>query len=205
MCSQRLLKMRNSVVSALAAMCLISVLALASSASAEEHAILSGSSYSIEVDLSLAESLEYSWTCDVMLDFTVEDPNGDIYTTVTDRESWSSFVVAFVSGTYTLTWTNEGLTVAHLSYDLSSTSSQVEEGMSFLVWGAIIGVIAIVAVIVIVVIVVVMGGRKAPPQPVMGPQPQMAAQAIATGHCPTCGNQIDPNASFCAKCGTRYR
>ncbi len=205
MCPQRLFKMNNRVVSALMAMCLVSALALASGVSADEHAILSGDSYAVEVSLSFTESLEYSWTCDVPLDFVVEDPMGGVYTHVADEESWSAFIIAFTSGTYTLTWTNNGTTVAHLSFDLSDSYGQVEEGISALVWGAIIAVIVIIGVIVVVVIVVVMGGRKTPPQPVMGPQPQMAAQALATGHCPSCGNQIDPNASFCAKCGTRYR
>jgi amino acid transporter len=197
--------MRNGVVSALVALCLVSVLALASVVSADEHAILSGDSYSVEASLSLAETLDYSWTCDVLLDFVVEDPTGGVYTYVTDEDSWSAFIIAFISGTYTLTWYNNATTVAHLDFTLSDSFGEVEEGLSMMVWAAIIAGIVILAVVVIVVIVVVMGGRNAPAQPVMGPQPQMTAQAVATGHCPTCGNQIDPNASFCAKCGTRYR
>lgn len=205
MCPQRLFKMNNRFVSAFMALCMVLVLAVASGVSADEHAILSGDSYSVEVSLSLAESFEYSWTCDVFLDFVVEDPTGSVYTSLTDVNSWSGFIVAFTSGVYTLTWTNNGTTVAHLDFTLSDSYGQVEEGLSVLVWGVIIVGIVLIAVVVIVVIVVVMGGRKAPVQPVMGPQPQMTAQAAATGHCPTCGNQIDPNASFCAKCGMRYR
>jgi hypothetical protein len=197
--------MKTRTLSFLAALCLASVLALSSSVSATEHAIPAGDSYSVEVEMSIWEPFTYSWSSDVPLTFTVEDPLGNEVPYQTGATSGSGILPAYASGTYTLTWTNNGLTLAHLSFDLSGAFAEVEEGLSILMWTVVIAVIVVVAVVVIVVIVVVMGGKKAPPQPVMGPQPQMAAQALATGHCPTCGNPIDPNAMFCQKCGTRYR
>ena len=87
-------------------------------------------------------------------------------------------------------------TVAHLDFTLSDSYGQVEEGLSVLVWGVIIVGIVLIAVVVIVVIVVVMGGRKAPVQPVMGPQPQMTAQAAATTARPTRAAVIRSRASW---------
>lgn len=197
--------MKTRALSVLAALCLIAVLALSSTVSAADHAIPPGDSYSVEVELSIFDPFTYSWSSDVPLDFSVQDPLGNEYPYQTDATSGSGILPAYSSGTYTLTWTNGGLTTAHLSFDLSGTFSEVEEGISMLIWTVIIAGIVVVAVVVIIVIVVVMGGKKAPPQPAMGPQPQMASQALATGQCPTCGNQIDPNAMFCQKCGTRYR
>jgi hypothetical protein len=192
-------------MSALAVLCLVSVLALSSCVSAEERAILPGDSFAVEVDLDLFEVFTYSWSCDVQLDFTVTDPLGNDMPYDVGATSGSGTIPSWTSGTYTLTWDNDGSSIAHLSFDLSDTFSEVENAMSALLWGLIIAAIVIVAVIVIVVIVVVMGGKKTAPPQQMGAPPPMAPQALATGHCPTCGNQIDVNASFCAKCGTRYR
>ncbi len=184
---------------------MVSVLALASSASAEERVIQPGTSFSVEVELSFMEVFTYSWTSDEPLDFVVEDPVGTEYVTLSDVESYSGMLPSYTAGTYTLTWTNPGSALAHLDFDLSGAYGEVEEGLSMLMWAAVIGGIVVTAIIVIVVIVVVMGGKKAPQQQAMGPPPQMAQQAMATGHCPTCGNTIDPNTSFCSKCGTRFR
>lgn len=189
------------------ALCLVSALALASNVLAAERTIEPNSSFSIDVELSFMEFCSYEWTSDVPLDFTVYDPEGlsfpyEIDATIADGE-----IIGYRTGTYTLTWSNDASTTAHLSFDVSDSykESGVEEAMSAFMWAMIIVGIIIVAVVVIIVIVVVMGGKTKHAQPPMGPPPQMATQAMVTGHCPTCGTQLDPNASFCSKCGTRYR
>lgn len=197
--------MNTRIVSTLVTLCLVSVLSLASTVSAEEHAIQSGDSYSIEVELSFMEMFSYSWTSDVGIDFLIEDPVGNSYLSIEDTTSWSSVLPAITAGTYTLIWTNNAISIAHLSFDVSGTFNEVEQGITTMIWvGVIVGII-IIGVIVVVVIILVGGKKKAPTQTMMGPQPQMAAQALATGHCPTCGMQIDPNAAFCSKCGARFR
>lgn len=196
--------MNTKIVSAIASLCLVAVLALSSCVSADERAISPDDHFAVEVDLDLLEVFTYSWSSDVPLTFTVTDPLGNEIPYETGATYGSGSIPSWSSGTYTLTWFNYGSTVAHLSFNLSETFDEVEGVMSALLWGLIIAAIVIVAVIVIVVLVVVRPGKKAPAQPMPMP-PQMASQALATGHCPTCGNAIDVNASFCPKCGTRYR
>lgn len=178
-------------------------LSLSGNASAAERAITPGDSYSVEVELSFIQPLTYSWSSDVTLDFVIQDSSGVVVLSVDDSMSEDNMYVSLVSGTYTVTWSNDHSVVAHLTFTLSGAFEEVSEGLSMLMWGLIIAGIVIVAVVVIVVIVVVMGSRG-PSQPV-GPPAQTTSQALVTGHCPTCGNTIDPNTSFCAKCGTRFR
>lgn len=197
--------MRTGIISALFAMCIVCALALSANVSAEERAILAGDSYSIQVDLDIFEVYTYSWSSDVPLDFTVIDPNSNEYDYQTGDYSGTGMLPSYMSGTYTLIWENPGLTVAHLEFDVSGTFSEAEDAISFMTWALIIAAIVIVAVVVIVVILVVMGGKKAPTPPAPGMQAPMAAQAMATGHCPVCGTMLDPNAAFCSRCGTRYK
>lgn len=201
----RMHHMSPKVVTALAAICLLSVLALPSCVSAVDHSIQPGDSYLIKVELSVFEIVTYSWDSSVPLTFTVEDSSGNLVTYLTETNATSGVGALPPPGTYTLKWQNNGASVAHLSFYVSDQFSEVEDAMSAFMWAMIIVGIIIVAVVVIIVIVVVMGGKTKHAQPPMGPPPQMATQAMVTGHCPTCGTQLDPNASFCSKCGTRYR
>jgi uncharacterized membrane protein len=182
-----------------------SLLALSLNASAEDRAIRAGESLDITVDLSFGEIFSYSWSSDVGVDFVLKAPSGTAYMTVTDSTSWDGFLPVVETGAYTLTWTNNDIVIAHLEFDVSSPFDEVEQAMSTMVWILIIAGIVLVSIVVIVVILVVMGGKKAPAQPQVGPDPQMIAQGAATGHCPTCGVQMDPNAAFCSKCGARFR
>ena len=195
--------MNRKSVSALAAFCLVSVLAFSSSVSAEERAIPADDSYAVEVELSLLEYFTYSWSSDMQLTFTVTDPTGTEVPYETAATSGSGIIPSYTPGTYTMTWFNYGSSLAHLSFDLSGSFEEAEAALSFVLWALIIAAIVIVAIVVIVVIVVV-GRKKSSTQPSMMP-PQVATQALTTGQCPTCGSQIDLNASFCSKCGTRYR
>ncbi|MEW5747440.1 MAG: zinc ribbon domain-containing protein [Candidatus Thermoplasmatota archaeon] len=197
--------MRTRIFPALFALCIVSALALSANVSAEERAILAGDSYSIQVELEIFDISEYSWSSDVPLDFALIDPDGTEYISQTGAYSGTGWLPSYMSGTYTLTWENPGLTVAHLEFDVSGAFTEAEEAISFMTWALIIAAIVIVAVVVIVVVVVVMGGRKAPAPPAPGMQAPMAAQAMATGHCPVCGTMLDPNAAFCSRCGTRYK
>lgn len=199
-----MLSMNTKIVSAIASLCLVTVLALSSCVSADERAILPDDHFAVEVDLSLLEILTYSWSSDVPLTFTITDPMGNEIPYDTGATYGSGSLPSWSSGTYTLTWFNYGSSVAHLSFNLSEPFNEAEGAMSALLWGLIIAAIIIVAIIVIVVIVVVMGGKKSPAQPMVAPPP-MGSQALATGHCPTCGNPVEKDASFCSKCGTRFR
>ncbi len=200
--------MRTKVLSAVAVLCLVSALAVSSCVSAEERAILAGDSFSVEVELSMLGFLTYSWSSDEPLSFAITDPSGNQFPYGTNTTSGDSTLPLWSSGTYTLTWYNYGSSTSHLSFDLSEPFSEVdviEETMWTLTLIGIIIAVGLVAVVVIVVIVIVMSdkGKKSAP-PAGGPSP-LAAQALATGHCPTCGVQIDTSASFCAKCGTRFK
>lgn len=200
--------MRTNVLSAVAVLCLVSALAVSSCVSAEERAILAGDSFSVEVELSVLDFLTYSWTSDEPLSFVITDPSGNQIPYGTNTTSGDSTLPMLSSGTYTLTWYNYGSSTAHLSFDLSEPFSEadvIEETMWTLSLIGIIIAVALVAVVVIVVIVIVMSDKgKTPAPPAGGPSP-LASQALATGHCPTCGVQIDTSASFCAKCGTRFK
>lgn len=200
--------MRANVLSALAVSCLVSALVVSSCVSAEERAILAGDSFSAEVELSMFDFLTYSWSSDHPLSFVITDPSGNQVPYGSNTTSGDSTLPMWASGTYTLTWYNYGLSTAHLSFDLSAPFSEVEvieETMWTLTLIGIIITVAAVAVVVVVVIVVVMGdGKKRSAPPAGAPSP-LASQALATGHCPTCGVQIDTSASFCAKCGTRFK
>lgn len=178
-------------------------MAFSSSVSAEERAIPAGDSYAVEVELSLLEYFTYSWSSDVQLNFVVTDPLENEVPYETAATSGSGIIPSYTSGTYTLTWSNEGSSIAHLSFDLSGSFAEAEAALSMVFWMLIIAIIVIIAIVVIVVILVV-GRRRAPTQPSMMPPP-VASQALATGQCPTCGRPIDPNAAFCSNCGTRYR
>jgi hypothetical protein len=198
-------RLRTRIFSALFALCIVAALSLSANVSAEERAILAGDSYSIQVELDFLEFCDYSWSSDVPLDFTVLDPSSTEIIQQEDAYSGTGFVPSMTAGTYTLTWENPGLSVAHLEFDVSGTFSEAEEAISFVTWALIIGAIVIVAIVVIVVIIVVMGGKKAPAPPAPGMQAPMAAQAMATGHCPVCGTMMDPSAAFCSRCGTRFK
>ena len=200
-----MIPVRTKIISALFALCIASVLVLPAAVSAEEHAIMSGDSYTVDFDLDMLDMFTYSWSSDVDLDFTVRDPNGDLYYSALDQDSYNGIIVAGLSGTYTMTWENNGLTTAHLEYDIAGAANEAENALSFVLWVVILAALIIVAIIVIVVVVVVMGKKKAPAQPAPGQQSPLAAQALATGHCPNCGTALDPNTSFCSRCGTKYK
>jgi hypothetical protein len=191
-------------VSVCTIVCLAFALALSMNAAADEHAIPAGESYSLEVELSSGELFSYSWSSNVDLDFSVRDPSGIVVQSESSVDFDVDVLWPSTSGTYTLRWVNNEAVAAQLTYDLHGFG-YVEDAISWVFWGAVIAAIVIVSIVVIVVIVVVMGGRKTPAQQPAGPQPQAAAQAAATGHCPTCGTLLDPNASFCPRCGMRYK
>lgn len=199
------IQMRVRLVAVLTVLSLAFAMALAGNASAAERAIQPGESYSVEIELSFIEPLTWSWSSDVSLDFAILDPSGTEVVNVSDSTSESDIYVSVVSGTYTVTWDNDHAVIAHLTFTLSAPFEDASEGLSALMWGLVIAGIIVVAVVVIVVIVVVMGSRKPQPQQPMGPPPQMTSQALASGRCPNCGTTIDPNTSFCARCGTRFR
>ena len=185
--------------------CLLCAFALAANVAADQQTIPANQSFVKDVELEAGVLFTYNWNSNVDLDFSIRDPQG----VVVKSESSTDFDVDVLwpstTGTYRLTWENENLVSAQLDYELQGMSV-VEDALSFVFWMMIIAIIVIMVVVAIVVIVVVVGGKKkgAAQQP-MGPPPLVVSQAAATGHCPTCGTALDPNASFCARCGTRYR
>lgn len=197
--------MRLRPLTVLSIVSLAIALAMAGNVSAAERAIQPGSGFTVEVDLSFIQPLAYSWSSDVSLEFVIRDPSDVVVASVTAATSANDIYMAAVSGTHTLTWTNQNAVVAHLTFTLSGPFDEVTEGLSALMWGLVIVGVVIVGVVVIVVIVVVMGSRRSRPQQPMGPLPPMPPQAVASGRCPACGTVVDPNTSFCSRCGARFR
>jgi flagellar basal body-associated protein FliL len=197
--------MRQRIIALALIACLSFALAFAANAAADQHTIPAGQSYTIEVELESGELFTYNWHSDVDLDFVVRDPSGLIVQSESDTDFDVDVLWPSTAGTYSLTWDNNGMVAASLTYELSGAISGVEKAFDWFLIGLIITAIIIAVVVVIVVVVVVMGGKKGAAQPPMGPPPQVASQAAATGHCPTCGTLLDPNAAFCPRCGTQYR
>ncbi|MGD9963061.1 MAG: zinc ribbon domain-containing protein [Thermoplasmata archaeon] len=197
--------MRTNALSVLTVLCLMSALAVSSCASAESRAILAGDSYSVEVELSVLDFLTYSWSSDIPLSLTLQDPSGYEVPLGSNTTSGEGTLPSWEAGTYTLTWHNyASYATAHLDFDLSEPydESGVEDAMSAFVMIGIIVVVVLIAVVVVIVLVVVMGNKKEPAQQA---PPPMASRALETGHCPTCGSPIDKDASFCARCGAKFR
>jgi len=175
--------------------------ALPLNASANIVTIAPGDSYPKTVKASLNEIMPYQWSSDVTLHFTVTEPNGDIWT---EENSTFGFDVmtADQAGTYTFTWQNTGSTAATLN--VMNFFSDVEHGISNIMWGLFIAVIVVI-VVIIVIVLVVMSGDKKKTQPIQQFGPMAPPMAPVGGNCPMCGSPVDPQGMFCAKCGAKLR
>ena len=177
------------------------VTALPSNVSAEIRTISAGGSFTKNVKVDAGQLMPYQWSCDVTLHFTITDPGG---TVIADEDSLYGFDVmtASMSGTYRFTWENRGSTVATLN--VMNFFSDVEHGISNIVWGILIAVIVIIA-IVIVIVLAVMSGDKQKTQSVQQFGPSAPPMAAVAGKCPMCGSPVDPQGMFCEKCGARLK
>jgi hypothetical protein len=175
--------------------------ALPSNVSANIVTITPGDSYTKTVKADLNEIMPYQWSSDVTLHFTITEPNGVV---LTDEDSLYGFDVltASQSGTYRFIWQNTGSAAATLN--VMNFFSDVQHGISNLMWGIVIGAIVLVVVIVVIVLVVMNGDkRKTQPAQQFGPSgPPMFAVG---GKCPMCGSTVDPQGMFCEKCGARLK
>ena len=174
---------------------------LPSNASAEMRTISPGGSFTKNVKVDSGQLMPYQWSSDVTLHFTVTGPDGIILTE--EDSSYSLHVMtALKSGTYHFTWQNTGNTVANLN--LVNFFSDVQRGISNLLWGIVIAAIVIVVVIVVIVLVV-MRGDKQKKQPVQQFGPSGPSMAPVGGKCPMCGSPVDPQGMFCERCGARLK
>jgi len=175
--------------------------ALPLNASANIVTIAPGDSYTKTVKASLNEIMPYVWSSDVTLHFTVTAP-GSVVLTDEDTYYGSDVMTADQAGTYTFTWENTGSTAATLN--VMNFFSDVEHGISNFMWGLFIAVIVVI-VVIIVIVLVVMSGDKKKTQPIQQFGPMAPPMAPVGGNCPMCGNPVDPQGMFCAKCGAKLR
>jgi hypothetical protein len=175
--------------------------ALPLNASANIVTIAPGDSYTKTVKASLNEIMPYQWSSDVILHFTVTAPNSAVLTDETS--TWGLDVMtADQAGTYRFTWQNTGSTAATLN--VMNFFSDVEHGISNIMWGLFIAVIVVI-VVIIVIVLVVMSGDKKKTQPIQQFGPMAPPMAPVGGNCPMCGSPVDPQGMFCAKCGAKLR
>lgn len=159
------------------------------------------------------DTISYSWNSDVSLVFVVTGPDGTI---VREVSSTSDVYLMIVddAGAYHFTWTNIGLSTAHLDY----TVDVISLGSAFdaLFWAIVIVAIIVVVVIVVVIVVVLIRPshkqhppvQQAYPPPVVPQyqQPVYPGQPVAAPmNCPSCGSPVDPQFQFCQRCGGRVR
>jgi hypothetical protein len=175
--------------------------ALPLNASANIVTIAPGDSYTKTVKASLNEIMPYVWSSDVTLHFTITGP-GSVVLTDEDTDYGSAVMTADQAGTYRFTWQNTGSTAATLN--VMNFFSDVEHGISILVWGVLITVIVIIVVIVVIVLIV-MSGDKQKTQPVQQFGPSAPPMAPVGGKCSMCGFPVDPQGMFCEKCGARLK
>jgi len=177
------------------------ITALPSNTSAETRTISPGGSFTKNLKVDSGQLMPYQWSSDVTLHFTVTDPDG-IILTEEDGSFGFDVMTALKSGTYHFTWENTGSTVANLN--LINFFSDVQRGISNLVWGILIAVIVIIVVIVVIVLVI-MSGDKQKTQPVQQFGPSGPPMGAVGGKCPMCGSPVDPQGMFCEKCGARLK
>jgi len=175
--------------------------ALPSNARANIVTISPGDSYTKTVKADLNQVMPYQWSSDVTLHFTVTGPNSVV---LTDENSTFGFdiMTADQAGTYRFTWQNTGSSTVTLN--VMNFFSDVEHGISNLVWGIFIVVIVIIVVIVVIVLIV-MSGDKQKTQPVQQFGPSGPPMAVVGGKCPMCGFPVDSQGMFCEKCGARLK
>jgi len=172
---------------------------LPANASAESRAIPAGRSFTRNVTVDTGQFMPYSWSSNEGLYFTVTDPDGIVITSV-NNTFHVGVLTASTSGTYSFTWQNLGTSSANLNYDLNFLG----HGISSLILGALIGVIVIIVIIIVIVVVVMSAGRTKtqPAQLYAAVGPPMA---VVGGNCPMCGSPVDPQGTFCARCGAKLR
>ncbi len=175
--------------------------ALPFNASANIVTIAPGDSYTKTVKASLNEIMPYVWSSDVTLHFTITAP-GSVVLTDEDTDYGSAVMTADQAGTYRFTWQNTGSTAATLN--VMNFFSDVEHGISNIMWGLFIAVIVVI-VVIIVIVLVVMSGDKKKTQPIQQFGPMAPPMAPVGGNCPMCGSPVDPQGMFCAKCGAKLR
>lgn len=159
------------------------------------------------------DTISYSWSSDVSLVFIIMGPDG---TLIREVSSTSDIYIISVTdaGAYHFTWTNVGLSTAHLDYTVDVLS--LTSAFDALFWALIIGVVVVVAVIVVVIVVVLIRPshrhqhqvQQAYPPPVVPQyqQPVYPGQPVAAPtNCPSCGSPVDPQFQFCQRCGGRVR
>jgi len=175
--------------------------ALPLNASANIVTIAPGDSYTKTVKADLNQLMPYQWSSDVILHFTITAPDSVV---LTDEDSIYGFDVmtAPQSGTYRFTWQNTGSSAATLN--VMNFFSDVEHGISNLMWGIFIAVIVVI-VVIIVIVLVVMSGDKQKTQPVQQFGPSGPPMVAVGGKCPMCGSPVDPQGMFCEKCGARLK
>jgi len=177
------------------------ITALPSNASAEMRTISPGGSFTKNVKVDSGQLMPYQWSCDVTLHFTITDPDG-IIQTEEDSNFGFDVMTASMSGTYHFTWQNNGSTVANLN--LMNFLSDVQRGISNLVWGIAIAAIVIIVVIVVIVFVAMRSDRQKT-QPIQQFGPSGPPMSPVGGKCPMCGSPVDPQGMFCDKCGARLK
>ena len=173
--------------------------ALPANASAESRAIPAGGSFTRSVTVDASQLMPYSWSSDESLYFTVTDPDGIMITSMNSTFR-VDVLTASTSGTYSFTWQNLGTSSANLNYDLNF----IGHGISSLILGALIAVIVVIVIIIVIVVVVMSAGRTKT-QPAQLYAPVGPPMALVGGNCPMCGSPVDPQGTFCARCGARLR
>lgn len=156
---------------------------------------------SLTYNLSDGDTITGDWSSDGTLIFVLAGP-GDSSISTSTGTNGIIFHLCMDDGSYVLTWTNLGTSAVVLTYDVTTTGAG---GILDDIGNAIlIGLLVFVAVIVIVIVIVVfvvLRGKKSK-QAVAGPA---AVTPPVGGNCPVCGMPVDPQVSFCAKCGAKLR
>lgn len=197
-----------------AAVFLLIAVLMAPGALADTRSLDPGASFSVDYSADFGDRINYTWhtqqTGDLVR-FVILEPSGDEIANLT-QSSWDNQIFVLDDGTYTFTWTNVESNEVTVIYTVNVWDigvPDVGEALDAVVLGMIIAVIVIVVVIALIIVFVVMGDkRKQTQQPVYGPQgtaPGYQPAAAPPSMCPTCGSPVDPQASFCSRCGARFR
>ncbi|OGS42478.1 MAG: hypothetical protein A3K67_06195 [Euryarchaeota archaeon RBG_16_62_10] len=181
--------------------------------SADTRTLSPGVPFSVDANADFGDQVNYTWStapAGSIVRFVITDPDGDVIynQTMTGADSELFFLQ---EGEYTFTWTNLEPSSITLNYDVEVWDigiPNVGDAFDAALFVAIIGVVVVAVVIAIVIYLVFVGGKKKQAQqPVYGSQgPGPVYQAPQTpGVCPTCGSPVEPQASFCSRCGARFR
>ena len=195
--------------------------------SAADTIISPGTSFTQSVIISNDHSaIIFSWSASHAVSFSITDPFGATIYSFTGMSRTAARDVSQI-GTYTLHWSNLGVSAVSLTYSVTPASISLG-GLGALIAVAIIIVATVVVVIVIVIVFLVRRPQTRPPGYVpyssptdmpgypspswqVPPQP-MPPQMYGTqyvgpvreGRCPRCGSVVVRNALFCSRCGARF-